>query len=296
VLAMLFVVQEKRQRWDAFIAAIIVMVVCILPVYEHIAHIAKWLSNLVLRNGSYGTGDLGIISVNDIIQNIHNVFYHIPIVCVGVVCSLAALSLGYKDRVSLAIFSVFAMQFALIIKPMQVHYFIAVIPISSLSIAWFLFRIRKRTNLNGCPAMIVVAVGCFWSYSGLEKLSSIRRALNAEVKELNAVISNYHDAIVIGYYGVPDQSYAINFALSYTPRTLQLRAVGQIPSQISYHLGGYFFDAADGPVELERTDLYRETKRPILLLFPREIDLERFRCEQPVWSGPRFHVCHLLRT
>jgi hypothetical protein len=195
-----------------------------------------------------------------------------------------------------AIFAAFALQFCLVLKPTQVHYFLPVVPLSTVFLAWLLRTSEAGARLANPLAVLAVCLGCLWSGAALRTLTVERTTRSAEIRELERALIRYPGARIIGAYPVPEWTYALNFALGYTSFPFRLEASVKIPSDISYHRGGslVWVSAGYGPIRFLTP--YLAAGQPILLVFPSDIPFDRFECEQPVWSSHRFHVCRVLRV
>ncbi|HEX8168850.1 MAG TPA: hypothetical protein VF601_24065 [Beijerinckiaceae bacterium] len=295
MLAILFVIPRDRRLLACLLAAFVAVIVSLLPVYDYAGAIVRWFLALATHKGRYGVGERGIVDVPVIVAQLKKTWEAVPIIYIGLLAAAAA-SLLHFGRVSLAVFVAFALTFCLALKPTQPHYFISIVPLSAVVLAWLLSAARAGARLSSSLTVLAICLGGLWSGVTLHALKAERAARSAEVRELEKIIIRYPGARIIGAYPVPEWTYALNFALGYTSFPFRLEASVKIPSDISYHLGGslVWVSAGYGPIRFLTP--YLAAGRPILLVFPSQIPFDRFECEEPVWSSETLHVCRVLKV
>jgi hypothetical protein len=295
MLAILFVIPRGRRLLACLLAAFLALIVSVSPAYEYGGAMIRWFVALVTREGRYGVGEPGIADAATITRQLRDIWETIPILYVGLSMAAIAVLLRF-GRVSLAILAAFVLQLCLALKPTQVHYFMPVVPLAPVLLAWLLGTSRIGLRLASPFAVLAVCLGCLWSGAAFRTLASERAVRSAEVRELERALVRYPGAMVIGTYPVLDLNYALNFALGYTSFGFRVEASPKLPSDLSYHRGGFVFSALGDSGAMRRIGPLLAAGRTVLLAFPNDVPFDRFECEQPVWKGKNFHTCRVLKV
>jgi hypothetical protein len=296
MLAVLFVIPRDRRLAAALLATVVAALLSVSPAYEQGLSMLRWFVGLATREGRYGVGERGIADVATIAAQLREIGKVIPILYVGLLTAAVAVPLRF-GRISMAILAAFVLQLCLAVKPTQVHYFMAVVPLATVLLAWLVRTTgRVGARLAGLGAVLAVGLGCLWSNAGFEILRAERAVRSAQVREFERALLQYPGALVIGTYRVPDLNYALNFAAGYTSTAFRIEVSPKLPSDLSYHRGGFIVSAIGNYGPLRRVDPFLAAGRTVLLAFPVEVPFERFECAQPIWSNARFHICRVLRV
>jgi hypothetical protein len=295
MLAVLFVIPRDRRLVAALLATVVAALLCVSPAYEQGLPMVRWFVGLVTREGRYGVGERGIADAATITAQLRNIGEVIPILYAGLLAAAVAALLRF-GRISVAILAAFVLQLCLALKPTQVHYFLSVVPLATVLLAWLVRTNRIGARLAGLAAVLALCLGGLWTVSGFNTLSFERAVRGAQVREFERALLQYPGALVIGTYRVPDLNYALNFAVGYTSTAFRTEVSPKLPSGLSYHRGGFIVSAIGNYGPLRRIDPFLAAGRPVLLAFPLEVPFERFECAEPVWKSVRFHICRVLRV
>jgi hypothetical protein len=119
---LLFLFHTWRARLIALAAALVAIVALTLPIAKNYRPMLRWFKNLLIHQGIYGSGDVGLPSWLDIGERLVQISRDSPEIIISLLICIAMLFVCIKDRLSLWLFAICAAILALELGAVVKHW------------------------------------------------------------------------------------------------------------------------------------------------------------------------------
>lgn len=216
--AVILLFPRKSQKWRFALAALVSSLVFLLPVATRLPAMTSWFTSLLVHEGHYGSGRVGIPGAHELAANFFLLWRDEPVFFCFLVLYTVALFFA-RDRARTLLLSVCIAiwaETAMVVKHPSTHYLLPALILTAFVNA-ALFARRAEMQRWGLVLLVaLVGIGIVRNGSALRVWMHAVRTDRQNLAGLFAMEDRLTGCQIIGSYRSSLQLYALSFASDYS--------------------------------------------------------------------------------
>jgi len=232
VVGLLF---RGRSRILFAISMVLTCVILLFPIFPALPRVARWLVSLAIHSGKYGSGPVGLPTMNQVLDHARQLFYFeralglllafyaTIIVVVGLVGSRRREPRVRATQIILALgLSAIIIQILITLKHFESRYTVPGL-VLACGLNSFVFVFLSGLDIRpaiqravGLAALVIFGVGIVWTINRVDQIMLQAHAHVLAADRLAQDRSEHPDCLVIGYYRSSLPSFALNFGSEFS--------------------------------------------------------------------------------
>lgn len=215
-------------------------VLFLIPVYKKLLTLARWYWRIATHQGSYGSGNPGLITWQDVPGRFWHLLMHVPLFYAGIAAALlAAGRLRWRSKFSIEggryrtylralIFAAIGIaQLGMTLKHFSVQYVTPFLTLCPTILVWSVHSCGLRWRNAATAGILLAGIGSL--AIAIFAANQERSKRDRNVAALNDAIAGFKDPVVIATYHSYYEPYALRFgAMWLEPKFLTQRLPGLV--------------------------------------------------------------------